>query len=268
MPINQLRLCFSYVLFTAGCTQVGVVPNKNRDSLPPLSLHMTRLSSLLSALAAPLALQALSLGSGDVISTHSNKSNTTKAFVVKSAFAFAGSNIVVTSTVPGRQNCTLSFKGKTHQCALGKNGVSEAGAKREGDGCTPSGSFPLRRAFYRSDKRGRPSVPEWFSLKETQQDFGWCDAEGALYNEFTTFPLHPAQCGDAEHLWLNGTDVYDYVGVIGYNDNPPVPGMGSAIFFHLAHPGWAGTAGCVTVEPEVWEEVMEGLTTETWMVIS
>ena len=44
----------------------------------------------------------------------------------------------------------------------------------------------------------------------------------------------------ADHL-------YDIVVVIGYNDDPPQPGRGSAIFLHLAHPDYRPTEGCVAV---------------------
>jgi L,D-peptidoglycan transpeptidase YkuD (ErfK/YbiS/YcfS/YnhG family) len=35
--------------------------------------------------------------------------------------------------------------------------------------------------------------------------------------------------------------------VLGYNDDPPVPGKGSAIFLHLARPGYTPTEGCVAL---------------------
>jgi L,D-peptidoglycan transpeptidase YkuD (ErfK/YbiS/YcfS/YnhG family) len=39
--------------------------------------------------------------------------------------------------------------------------------------------------------------------------------------------------------------------VVGYNMEPVVPGAGSAIFLHIATPGFAPTAGCVAVEREI-----------------
>jgi L,D-peptidoglycan transpeptidase YkuD (ErfK/YbiS/YcfS/YnhG family) len=35
--------------------------------------------------------------------------------------------------------------------------------------------------------------------------------------------------------------------VLGYNDDPSVPGAGSAIFVHLARPGYPATEGCVAL---------------------
>jgi L,D-peptidoglycan transpeptidase YkuD (ErfK/YbiS/YcfS/YnhG family) len=35
--------------------------------------------------------------------------------------------------------------------------------------------------------------------------------------------------------------------VLGHNDDPPVAGLGSAIFLHVADPGGRPTEGCVAV---------------------
>jgi L,D-peptidoglycan transpeptidase YkuD (ErfK/YbiS/YcfS/YnhG family) len=48
-------------------------------------------------------------------------------------------------------------------------------------------------------------------------------------------------------MWRDD-DVYDYVIEIGWNDNPPIKGRGSAIFFHLARPGYSPTEGCIAVQ--------------------
>jgi L,D-peptidoglycan transpeptidase YkuD (ErfK/YbiS/YcfS/YnhG family) len=41
--------------------------------------------------------------------------------------------------------------------------------------------------------------------------------------------------------------LYDLVLVIGYNDDPVVPGKGSAMFLHLARPDFGPTEGCVAL---------------------
>ena len=38
--------------------------------------------------------------------------------------------------------------------------------------------------------------------------------------------------------------------VLGHNDDPPVAGLGSAIFLHLAKPDYAPTDGCVALARE------------------
>ena len=43
--------------------------------------------------------------------------------------------------------------------------------------------------------------------------------------------------------------LYDVVGVLDWNLRPRVRGKGSAIFLHLARPGYAPTAGCIALQP-------------------
>jgi L,D-peptidoglycan transpeptidase YkuD (ErfK/YbiS/YcfS/YnhG family) len=42
--------------------------------------------------------------------------------------------------------------------------------------------------------------------------------------------------------------LYDVVVVLGHNDDPVIPGAGSAIFLHLSRPTYEPTAGCVAVD--------------------
>jgi L,D-peptidoglycan transpeptidase YkuD (ErfK/YbiS/YcfS/YnhG family) len=127
------------------------------------------------------------------------------------------------------------------RCALGKSGVAAMGAKREGDGATPAGLWPLRRLFYRPDRLSAPRTRlPTAALKPAD---GWCDAPGdPTYNQLVTLP-YPAS---AEHLWRDD-DVYDLIVVLGYNDAPVVPGRGSAIFLHVARPDYSPTEGCVAL---------------------
>jgi L,D-peptidoglycan transpeptidase YkuD (ErfK/YbiS/YcfS/YnhG family) len=46
--------------------------------------------------------------------------------------------------------------------------------------------------------------------------------------------------------------LYDLVAVLGYNDDPVVPGRGSAIFLHLARTDFSATHGCVALTPADW----------------
>ena len=50
----------------------------------------------------------------------------------------------------------------------------------------------------------------------------------------------------SEAMWRED-GVYDVVVVLGYNDDAPVSGRGSAIFLHLARPGYEPTEGCVAL---------------------
>ncbi len=132
------------------------------------------------------------------------------------------------------------------RCVLGKGGVTPAAAKREGDGASPIGAWPMQRVFYRPDRVRAPDTGlETVAL--TEQD-GWCDdPDHPLYNRLVALPFAASH----EKLWRDD-HVYDVIVELGHNDNPPVPGLGSAIFMHIAKPDYAPTEGCVALaEPDL-----------------
>jgi L,D-peptidoglycan transpeptidase YkuD (ErfK/YbiS/YcfS/YnhG family) len=132
-----------------------------------------------------------------------------------------------------------SWGGRPMRCALGRAGVSAA--KREGDGTTPIGAWPMRAAWYRPDRERPP--PTRLVLNPVTPYDGWCDApEDAAYNRRVRLPYSAG----AETLW-RADPLYDLLIVLGYNDDPVVPGRGSAIFLHLAQPDFATTEGCVAL---------------------
>jgi L,D-peptidoglycan transpeptidase YkuD (ErfK/YbiS/YcfS/YnhG family) len=137
---------------------------------------------------------------------------------------------------------TLTLGARTFRCALGHGGVRRD--KREGDGATPAGAWPLRRVLYRPDRGPAPET----GLETTPiaPVDGWCDApDDPRYNMPVRLP-YPAS---AEALWRDDA-LYDRIAVIGYNDAPPVAGRGSAIFLHVAKPDYAPTEGCVALARE------------------
>ena len=127
------------------------------------------------------------------------------------------------------------------RCALGPAGVVAAQAKREGDGASPAGVWPIREVLYRPD-RGPPPASA-IRVRAMAEDDGWCDDPAdPEYNRPVKLP-YPAS---AERLWRDDS-VYDVVVILGYNDDPPVRGKGSAIFLHICRPGYPPTEGCVAV---------------------
>lgn len=114
--------------------------------------------------------------------------------------------------------------------------------KQEGDGGTPAGTFPLRRVLYRPDRLASPPLTALPVRALTPAD-GWCDDPAdPAYNRPITLP-YPAS---HEQLWRDD-GVYDVIVVLGHNDDPPVPGSGSAIFMHVARSGYVGTEGCIAL---------------------
>ncbi len=142
------------------------------------------------------------------------------------------------------------WAGRSMPCALGRSGI--AAAKREGDGATPAGAFPFRRVLYRPDRLARPASR--LPVQPIAPGDGWCDdPTDPHYNRPVRLP-HPAR---HERLWrVDG--LYDLLIVVGHNDEPVVPGAGSAVFVHVAAPGLAPTAGCVALAlPDLAAVVME-----------
>jgi len=124
--------------------------------------------------------------------------------------------------------------------ALGRGGIRAN--KREGDGGTPRGTFRLRRVWWRADRTPRPRT--LLPVQRIRGDDGWCeDPRDRHYNQ--SIRLAPDHPGDrlkrADHL-------YDLIIELDHNTRPRVAGRGSAVFIHVARPGFGSTAGCVALE--------------------
>ena len=147
--------------------------------------------------------------------------------------------------VTGKQ---LSFLGKTYPCAIGQNGTTSD--KKEGDGGTPIGTFRLRECWYRIDRLEAPKTR--LPTRIIRPEDGWCDdASHADYNKHITLPF------DASHEELFRNDgIYDIIVPLGYNDDPAIPGKGSAIFLHIAQKDYEGTEGCVALACDDLLEVL------------
>lgn len=128
---------------------------------------------------------------------------------------------------------------------VGRNGVSWA--KREGDGKTPAGIFPLRNGF---GVNGNPGLGAGSWLRVDASDV-WVDDPGsALYNTHQRLPARGRW--DSAEL-LAQSPAYNYAQVIGYNE-ARIPGAGSAIFMHVDQ--GSATAGCVSLRTSALLSVM------------
>ncbi len=131
-------------------------------------------------------------------------------------------------------------------CVMGRSGICPASSKQEGDGCTPLGIWPMQAVLFRP---GRSAPPPGLKLpwRWTLVSDGWSDApEDPAYNRPVRLP-HPYSAES-----VHRTDMlYDIIVVLDHNMSPPVPGLGSAIFFHLwdeAKPSLERTTeGCVAI---------------------
>lgn len=127
-------------------------------------------------------------------------------------------------------------------CAFGRSGLIDKAQKKEGDGCTPRGRYPIRRIFYRPDRLPMPQCA--IKPEPLNPQMGWCDDPlSPHYNQLVSLPFE----GSHEKLWRDD-HVYDIIVVLGHNDDPVIANSGSAIFFHLSHKNYRPTEGCVAIE--------------------
>jgi L,D-peptidoglycan transpeptidase YkuD (ErfK/YbiS/YcfS/YnhG family) len=144
------------------------------------------------------------------------------------------------------------WRGRTLRCALGRAGIVAGADKREGDGVTPAGCWQFRRLLYRADRMEPPATA--LPLARIWPEDGWCDdLSHPEYNRQITRPFTASH----ESLWRDD-ELYDLIVVLGHNDNPPEPDLGSAIFLHVASPDYAATEGCIALAREDLLEVTAG----------
>ena len=140
-------------------------------------------------------------------------------------------------------------------CALGRSGRRVR--KHEGDGATPVGCWRALGVLYRADRVGRPSTG--LPVKRIRPSDGWCDAPADRnYNRPVRYPY----AASAETLWRLDR-LYDVVVVLGYNTCPRMRGRGSAIFMHLARPGYAPTEGCIALKQEHLQLLLRHLSADS-----
>jgi len=133
---------------------------------------------------------------------------------------------------------TESFGG-----VIGKNGFAEPSEKREGDGKSPSGIFPLKMAFG-YDEAVRTKMP----YRQTLPDDLWVDdVNAADYNRWVK--KSDTKANSYEKM-KRDDGLYKYGLVIEYNTNPVIPGHGSAIFLHVWKGKGSSTAGCVATSED------------------
>lgn len=143
--------------------------------------------------------------------------------------------------MPGQPTRALvSFGGLVFPAAIGRGGKTVF--KREGDGATPRGDLTVLGGYRKGGMRS--AVASGMELEPVGARDGWCDAPGhAAYNHRVRLPFA------ASHETLTRNDeLYDVVLVLDWNIRQRRRGMGSAIFLHLARPGYQPTEGCVALK--------------------
>jgi L,D-peptidoglycan transpeptidase YkuD (ErfK/YbiS/YcfS/YnhG family) len=168
-------------------------------------------------------------------------------------------NIYVRSR-PGNRTQGLLIAGPlTLQVALGRSGIKAN--KREGDGGTPRGRFRLVRLWWRGDRGSRPRTG--LPSRRIGANDAWCeDPADRHYNR----PVRLAASAPGDRLRRND-HLYDLIVEIDHNARPRVAGRGSAVFIHLARPGFAPTAGCVALTGGSLRRLLARCTRATRIII-
>jgi L,D-peptidoglycan transpeptidase YkuD (ErfK/YbiS/YcfS/YnhG family) len=161
---------------------------------------------------------------------------------------------------PGRKSQGWLFAGPLAvHVALGRTGIKAD--KREGDGGTPRGRFRPLRLWWRADRLPRPRT--LLPVRHIGPDDAWCeDPRDRRYNQ--SFRRSANEPGDR----LRRDDgLYDMIVEIDHNTRPRAAGRGSAVFIHVARPGFAPTAGCVALRPRDLKTLLSRINSKTRILI-
>jgi len=129
----------------------------------------------------------------------------------------------------------------------GLAGQAEPGLrKKERDGRAPAGIFRIGK-IYTYDAQLPPGSDYPFH-QVTRADAWVDDTNSPDYNRFVTIddPSHPPPWFEKQKMRHNDF-AYRWLVEIRHNSDPPVPGAGSAIFFHIRRGLNRPTSGCTTM---------------------
>jgi len=135
--------------------------------------------------------------------------------------------------------------------ALGRGGIRAN--KREGDGGTPRGTFRPLRLWWRADKYPRPVTDlPLRAIRPADRQY--------------TRPVKVPSGSAADRL-ARADSLYDFIVEIDHNTRPRVAGRGSAVFIHVARPGFAPTAGCIALATPALRRLLALLGPRTRIVV-
>ncbi len=161
---------------------------------------------------------------------------------------------------PGRRSQGFMRAGlQVLPVALGRGGIRAN--KREGDGGTPRGQFFPVRVWWRADRVPRPrtSLP----VRKIGPADAWCeDSSDRRYNR----PFGRSASEPGDRLWRDD-GLYDLFIETDHNTRPRVAGRGSAVFIHVARPGFTPTAGCIALRLQDLQKLVSRTSAKTRITI-
>ena len=142
----------------------------------------------------------------------------------------------------------------------GLSGQKEAGLrKRERDGRAPAGVFKIGEVFGYEAKL--PPGGDYPYHQVTEADIWSDDPRSPNYNRHIVIdPKNPPDNYSHEKM-KSGDFAYHWLVEIRHNSDPPVPGDGSAIFFHIRRGINHPTTGCTTMAEENLVKIVTWLRT-------
>lgn len=161
--------------------------------------------------------------------------------------------------------------GREFRVALGKNGIAwdesqtfrpqerHVPFKREGDGKSPAGLFPLLYAYGYDAPRQKWQFPY---VQVDERTFCIDDAQSRYYNQVVSTDTIARPDWKSREEMRRPDELYRFGIVVGYNTHPVRAGKGSCIFMHLSagtpqRP--KGTAGCTAMQRVEILEILDWL---------
>jgi len=143
---------------------------------------------------------------------------------------------------------------------IGRNGFAAAGEKREGDGKTPSGIYPLKMTFGYDE-----SIKKKMPYRQAMKDDVWVDDPNA--DDYNRWVKKSDTRAASYEIMKRDDNLYKYGIVIEYNTDPIIKGNGSAIFLHIWKSEGISTAGCVAVSEDNILKILDWLDPQASPVI-
>jgi len=146
-----------------------------------------------------------------------------------------------TSRIWARVDGCWTPAGGPYTARVGRNGVRKN--KREGDGSTPAGTFPIGGKMYGNSPSPGVSYPY---VRLRCGDWWVEDSKSPAYNTFQRIG-----CGRRPPFKVTTPDLstspraYAHFAVVEYNMHPVVRGRGSGIFLHVQI--GKATSGCISL---------------------
>lgn len=148
-----------------------------------------------------------------------------------------------------KHNDGWRFALRPMSASVGRNGIADPGLKREGDGMSPWGLYPLGMAFGYA-----ATFPTKMPYRQMYADDVWVDDPTAP--DYNRLVKKSATAAASFEYMRRRDELYRAGLVVEYNTEPVIGGLGSAIFIHFWGRSFNSTAGCLGLPRRHLEAVL------------